>query len=90
MVDTTYSNLRFAGGPLYSANTNLDTTDKVTEALNQDLIIRAFSIVASIDERDIASRKQAVTNLEIFSLILLIVIQYLELNLTILLNQNFL
>ena len=37
--------------------------DKVTQALNQDLIIRAFSIVASIDERDIDSRKQAITNL---------------------------
>ena len=55
VVDTTYSNLRDAGGRLFSLNTNLDTVDKVTEALNQDLIIRAFSIVASIDERDIAS-----------------------------------
>ena len=31
--------------------------------MNQDLIIRAFSVVASIDERDIDSRKQAITNL---------------------------
>ena len=41
-VDKTYENLTFAGGPLFNAASTLD----------QDLIIRAFSTVTSIDERE--------------------------------------
>ena len=44
-VDKTYENLTFAGGPLFNAASTLD----------QDLIIRAFSTVASIDEREVTS-----------------------------------
>ena len=44
VVDTTYENLRFAGGPLYASTSGLDT-DEINTALNHDVIIRAFSIV---------------------------------------------
>ena len=62
VVDTTYENLRFAGGPLYASTSGLDT-DEINTALNHDVIIRAFSIIASVDEREKTTRETLIDNL---------------------------
>ena len=52
-VDKTYENLTFAGGPLFNDAPTLD----------QDLIIRAFSTLASIDEREVTSEASSDGNI---------------------------
>ena len=53
VVDTTYENIARGDGALYSENTTLV----------EDLIIRAYSIIGSIDERKPDKRIEAVTQL---------------------------
>ena len=52
VVDTTYENIARGDGELYSESTTVE-----------DLIIRAYSIIASIDERDTDKRLLLSVNL---------------------------